>query len=179
MKTLIRVIVSVVTAAVAVVVVGVSPAQAFHVHGDKWQGSVAALRTQINQTNAGMATAWINGIGAWNNSPTPAGFTRPSSAPWAIRLWDVNDSSVSWAGFANWDTAGGFIVAATGRVNYHFMKNYSAATRQGVTAHELGHILGLWHTNGCVLMTEFTGDRQACGISGPVADDNNGINYLY
>jgi hypothetical protein len=65
-------------------------------------------------------------------------------------------------------------------LNYAFTKDYPGPEIQSVAAHELGHLAGLAHSSGCVLMNPDTGIRwESCGINLPRTDDVNGVNALY
>jgi predicted Zn-dependent protease len=69
--------------------------------------------------------------------------------------------------------------AAATYLNSFFTGTYSQTIIDGVAAHEVGHVLGLNHSNACVLMQPSTLLRNACNVYGPVQDDINGVNSLY
>ena len=54
---------------------------------------------------------------------------------------------------------------------------------RAIYGHEIGHMVGLAHNKGCVLMNPTTfgpGSRwQGCGINTPLSDDINGVNAQY
>jgi hypothetical protein len=158
-------------------VVGTTQAFGYNLTGARWPN--ANRTVTISVAYSGTATGWNNGMSAWNATPTKALFTAPGGGTQTIVLGDANDSSVSWDGISNWNPGTGTILNAQGRLNYAKTKNYSANTIKGVAAHELGHILGLAHHNGCYLMTDNTGTRDQCSVYTPQSDDQAGINALY
>lgn len=158
-------------------------ANAYHLEPAKWSGQpspgmcCAHIKVGIESTSSSVTAAWSNGIYAWNISAAPIVYDQPSS--YKVGLAQINDSSNSSDGHVTYYYAFGYFYSMSGWLNYAYIKNYSSSEAQGVAAHELGHVAGLAHTNGCVLMTPQTSTRQSCGIHGPVTDDINGILSLY
>lgn len=172
-----------------VTVFGIGPAMAYNLEGARWDntptsGCCATIHVQYSSAwYPGDSAAVDNARGAWNASPANVWLDNHSGA---LTADDTYNSSVGWDGITYWGTHGcGFLwwgtcfSYANVYLNYYYTRNYSSSSTQGVAAHELGHAIGLAHTNGCVLMTPNTGDRNNCGIYGPVSDDVNGINSLY
>lgn len=155
-------------------------ADAYARTGARWPSST--IRSSITQSY-GLGSAWSTGRQRWNSTNTPIIFTNvaPSGGNRAD-LFDVNLNNVTWDGLANWTPGTGTITSATGRLNYYFLRNYDADKKAGVAAHELGHILGLAHAGGCVLMNGTSSSRDTCGSGGansPQVDDKNGANAIY
>lgn len=165
----------------------VLPARAYHLSGPYWFGNpapgpcCAQLTVQrAAQFYSGDAADFDYGLGTWNNSSALLVFSYASSSPFIVD--DTDNSSVGWDGITYWTTSssnGHQFTSVHIYLNYHYTQYYTASEAGAVAGHEAGHGLGLAHTSGCVLMTPYTSDRQACGVNVPQADDVNGANALY
>ncbi len=97
-----------------------------------------------------------------------------------LSTWhDANDSRDGYAQLIPSTTANPY-TGAFSYINSFYTDGYVPEKRQSVTAHELGHVLGLGHADGAVLMNPFTNVRWDQGrINQPTADDRAGVNALY
>lgn len=161
---------------VSLMAIGTTQALAYNLTGAHWTS--ADRPVTISAVYSGTANGWLNGMGAWNATPTKAYFHQVAGNQTTI-LYDANDSSVGWDGLSTWSPGTGIINNASGRLNYYYTKGYNANQIKGVAAHELGHILGLAHHSGCYLMVDNTPQRTSCGVYTPQSDDQAGINALY
>lgn len=180
---------SALAAAVALILIFTAPAFAYSLEGPRWSsqrssGCCATFNLQYASAfYSGDRAGYDNARSAWNGSPANVLFNSGSSS---ITADDTNNSSVGWDGITNyhWSACGFLWLSkcfdyAHVLLNYSYTSHDSANTIKGIAAHELGHAIGLGHTNGCVLMTPYTSTRNSCGIYGPVSDDVNGVNSLY
>ncbi len=171
---------------VVISALGISPAGAYSLEGLRWDntptsGCCAGINVQCQSAMAFIDIAgWDNARWTWNASPANVTLYNGSGA---LTVDDVSHDTVGWDGITYyagvWCSTGTYFQYASLYLNYYYTRNYSAATIQGVAAHELGHAIGLAHTDGCVLMTPYTNTRDSCGIYGPYQDDVNGVNALY
>lgn len=170
---------------IAIFVLLAQNAFAYHLEGFTWANQPAPHNccANLNVQFAGIHyssdyTVWDNGMNAWTNSPAYIVYHVVSSS--SITLYDESNSNVSWDGLTYENDFLGHFVNEQGYLNYYYVKNYSADEAQGVSNHELGHVAGLAHTNGCVIMTPDTSTRwDQCGIDTPQTDDDNGIDAMY
>jgi hypothetical protein len=168
------------------------PANAYTLEGARWSGqpSPGACCAQITYRNLAGDSKDFNsgtqGAAAWNNSSALVWLSTSSAAD--INFQEANNSGVSWDGLTSWTTYTGgdghtyFSPGMTVQVNNYYLKNYTAAKAQSVSAHEFGHALGLGHNSACVLMNPYTSTRysSSCGyINVPVTDEVSGVNSLY
>lgn len=158
-------------------------AYAYHLEPARWNGQPAPgtccahVTVGKEATHAMSLTAWSNGIAAWNNSPALILFDQPSS--YKVGLADIDDAGNSSDGLTTYYYLFGYFTSMSAWLNYHWIESYPLSKSQGGAAHELGHIAGLDHTNGCVLMVPDSPTRASCGISTPQTDDRNGIAAMY
>ncbi len=96
----------------------------------------------VDNTSYNDALSWA--IAEWNDLD-PIEILPDSAFTIAdIDVFDVNDSSVSWAGARTVRTGTDWI-----RINSYYVAGYTTFKKRGVMAHEFGHALGLGdHTSG-------------------------------
>jgi hypothetical protein len=130
--------------------------------------------------NAVDSQAFDNGRSAWTASSANV-FWYTTTSSQMIVAEDTTNSSVAWDGLSDLEPCISCQYQdGASELNYYYTQHYSIYERQGVAAHELGHIMGLAHHSGCYLMEPTTPYRYGtCGITGPVTDDVNGVNSLY
>jgi Matrixin len=161
-------------------------ALAYHLYGGKMPTALGLRWQWGNGLGSADMTAFTNARTAWTETPTQICIcTQVSDGSFHIEFMGVNNNSVNWDGISSIipsPTSNPYMFAYA-EMNKHFTDGYVAGARQSVAAHEIGHTLGLAHTNGAVLMNPYTlgtsGRWQAYGIKVPTQDEINGINYLY
>ncbi|WP_354004704.1 matrixin family metalloprotease [Ruania suaedae] len=164
-------ILSTVALAVGLLAVGSPPASAWTSNGCTWESTT--IRYNIS------SGSWATAVAQWNAAAVPTYFDYSTSSA-RVGLGTANNSSVSWDGLTGLTCSGGTTTYATAVINGAYTDSYSNYKLRSVTAHELGHVLGLDETSGCRLMHPTTEVRySSCGISSPGSDEVNGINALY
>lgn len=153
----------------------IAPASAYQLLGGKW--STLQLNYYIDgatyQSEIGSAA------NSWNYyTGNKVQLSRVYGQYENIRLLTANYGATSWYATA-WNSPSFQSIPYTYsqiRINSQNLSWLSYSDRQEVVAHELGHSLGLGHTNltGCILMKA----GGFCAVY-PRADDINGIYALY
>lgn len=159
---------------------------AYHLLGGRWpnqphSGCCARLTAAIVLPMTSYdQTGWWNGMDAWNVSPANIVFSE-NSGGYAPVMYDTYNSGVGWDGITYIHPCNSCTYTYDDAyLNYYYTVNYSDAEIQSVSAHELGHVLGLDHNTGCVLMNAYTSTRWGtCGVNTPQQDDINGVNAQY
>jgi len=158
---------------------------AYNLFGGRWSDSdIGNLTYTISGADADEVTAWEGGAGAWNGAGTPARLAEVGYyQEWKVGLstwYDGNTNTDGYASLIPSETANPY-TAAFAYLNSFYMDQYIPDKRQSVSAHELGHVLGLAHRDdAAVLMHPITAVRwDEDHINQPTADDKSGVNDLY
>lgn len=172
---------------VCLLFVSVQTAFAYVLLGGRWpnqptSGCCASLGVVVAGPMMGHdMEAWSDGLSAWNNSPANIIYNSVGFGQSSILATDTSNSSVTWDGIATLNPCLSCTYSSANLLlNNHYTRNYSLAQTQAVAAHELGHLAGLDHADGCVLMNPYTNQRwNTCGVNQPTNDDVDGVNALY
>lgn len=174
----------VIPAIAALVAVGaVAPAHAYATLGYKWATSTIKLSAPAPLLSY---PAWSAGKMAWNGLDA----TFSLNAAGVSQLAATNESrgnTVAWSGVTRKSgTVQDFPTCISGKwttgrmqvvLNWSIVSGYTAAKRNGVAAHELGHAFGLAHTTASTARLMCPYDTRT--VTTPSSDDKAGVNALY
>lgn len=166
---------------------GVAGASAYVLEGYLWGGpnGISPLTFCVSTSYGSDSSVWGAALYDWENTPTKFTYSYSCQSN-RVELLDADYSNVNWDGLTQYYYSGSYFTSATGYLNYYYLSTYSGNEGASVAGHELGHVLGLDHQSGAVIMNEYT-----CGVSGfpsrycyynvytPQYDDYTGINALY
>ena len=154
---------------------------AYNLFGGKWS-SVNPLVFCVSASYDDLSYRWLDGLYYWRQAANPPFTYQTSCTTNLITLLDANYSAVDWDGVTHLDpslTANPY-TSGYATLNWYFLQNYVINKRISVASHELGHVLGLDHNTGCVLMVIDSATRyDTCGIYTPQSDDVAGVQALY
>jgi hypothetical protein len=142
-----------VAAAVLLIVLAV-PASALALGKPRWKSSTITYRD--NSKGSLDKGAVKTAIKWWNDAPGPVVLKKAASGKKAnVTFYSVSTSGVDYDGLATYstDSTGTYFVKARMDLNDFFLKQEDPEYVSEVTAHELGHALGLPHLkDNCSLM---------------------------
>ncbi|MFZ4841034.1 matrixin family metalloprotease [Mycetocola saprophilus] len=164
-------------------ITAISPAQAYGSLGCRWVNPAVQLNAPAPLLSA---PAWGTAASTWswlNASVTVSS----SGSPDVYGTNELRGNTVTWSGVTRGKgTAASFPPCNGGNwvngqmevvLNWSYVGSYSAAQRQGVAAHELGHALGLAHNPSSRAILMYPDDSRTTSV--PANDDRAGINAIY
>jgi hypothetical protein len=152
----------------ALVILNVGLTSSYTLIGLRWQYSPVTYLSYSGYTES------LSAVESWNavsNCKFRADYAH------AVSEYRTYRSDVAWDGLTTWTGNGQYFTSALIYLNDYYLRNYNSIVRQGVIAHEYGHVQGLGHSVPGTLMVAYTDQRGS--ICTPQEDDINGVRYLY
>lgn len=169
-------------------------AYAYNIAPGYWPDS--SFPYSVDSSASGLTSIISSAASSWNNISGYPVSIFSSSAETFIRQVNVPNNGIS--GTTWYYPASGMHTQAYVDLNWAYLQNYTSTQRQGVMAHEFGHVINLADDNGYllfgdpkVLMIGYDSTRHSLGIYTPqsvskyvsglgyVYGDVQGANYLY
>ncbi|APO48533.1 hypothetical protein BS614_30910 (plasmid) [Paenibacillus xylanexedens] len=149
--------------------------------GAKWSTNQVSKLSYNKTGSSSVNDIWNEAIFNWNQQSTKPNFSTQTTSSPNVEFQGVHISNTDSDGKAQWYTdSNGTTYHSFAWINTYFTSGYSSLKARSVASHEIGHVLGLSHASGCVLMSDNTPTRyDTCGVYTPQSDDLNGINALY
>jgi hypothetical protein len=169
-------------AALASVVVTADSAQAYVVHGCKYDpASIDPISFRFFSVGSLYVTATKSGVSRWNAAAVPGYFQEQSLSP--DPEVNVTDGPYGgeWYALTWWGCTSGLYSGNEVNLDWDTVNSAGLTTTQkrDIAIHELGHAYGLADVSGslCRVMDAAKAVAQ-CGYF-PASDDINGVNYIY
>lgn len=141
--------------------------------------SDAAFTYNSDNLPSGYAPSFQSAVSAWYSTPTPLTYSSTDIVNAEIKLYAGYYGNTGWnaqtshhsTSFSSYDYMDEI------RANYDAMNYMTYQEKQGVFAHELGHVLGLDHVSDQYQIMCTWGNNRKVYVPG--ADDIAGANALY
>jgi hypothetical protein len=161
-----------------------STVAAYELFGGRWSDSdIGNLGIYLNPNGNPYVSSMQAAETSWDNTQTPLS-SYTTIYQWQAKVFFL----LQYAPDQTWDgiaylypsTTSNPYTGGNTRLNTYYIQKYPAAKVQCVQAHEFGHILGLAHETGAVLMNPYSDQRyDTYGIYTPQQDDVDGVNAIY
>jgi hypothetical protein len=158
-------------------------AEGYELYGGFWSDEddlKVCVSTSYIPSTGSHSFRWFSAANDWEDDTT---FDYSSTCSGEdILLTDFDVDSTSYDGVTIWlpDCCSGSYSYAGAQLNYHYTQNYEGNEVQSVAGHELGHIFGIDHDSGCILLHQSTGIRYGvCGVYTPQSDDIDAFEDIY
>jgi hypothetical protein len=159
------------------------PDSAWLTHGCRYDpASISPVSWRFFSVSSRAEAGYIDAQGAWNAVGAPGFCREESSSPDPeINVLDDHLNDTNTIARTLWSCSNGYYEGNETTVQYNTevvgVKTLPELNVAG--QHELGHVYGPAHVQGCRLMTATLEEISRCGIMRPTADDVNGVRKVY